>query len=54
MNAPTELVMPKVSVHPECSTCGVAYVLRRCLVPEGEWRWFRDCKHRGADQVIRP
>ena len=52
--AATKLAMPRVTVWPVCSTCEVAYVLRQCLVPEGEWRWFRDCKHRGADQVIRP
>lgn len=43
-------VQPDPKVWPECSECGVAWVLRRAMqFPKGYiWVWQRDCKHRKA------
>lgn len=49
-------VQPDPAVWPECSECGAAYVLRRCIVFSGDpgyrWFWQRDCKHKKAEARI--
>lgn len=47
---------PNPRCWPECSECGVAYVLRNCVTFGAElkyqWLWQRDCKHKKADGRI--
>ena len=45
---------PIVTVYPECSECGTAYVFRRCYSLTGPhfWAWQRDCKHKTAEPRI--
>ena len=47
-------IMPDPQVWPKCSTCDVAWVLRRALsITKGWiWVWQRDCKHKQAEPVI--
>ena len=57
------VIQPDPQVWPECSECGFAYVLRRCMrftIGAGEqannlrleWLWQRDCKHKRANVEI--
>lgn len=45
---------PAPAAWPECSECGVAYVLRHCITfTDGyRWLWQRDCGHEKAEPRI--
>lgn len=51
---PTD-VQPNPTVWPECSECGVAWVLRRAftLTQGTMWVWQRDCKHK-VEPILNP
>lgn len=45
---------PVVTFYPVCSTCGVAWVYRRCLsfaTGGYRWLWQRDCKHKSEPRI---